>query len=132
MEQIDGKTILVVEDDEVNRKLMRVVLAGRHYRVREAESVKAALAALHDAKPDLLLLDIRLGDGTGFDVVRELRADHRFDDVPAVAITAQAMKGDESRILAAGFDGYLPKPIDTRTLPEVVERYLREGRGAGT
>jgi CheY-like chemotaxis protein len=94
--------------------------------------VKAALAALHDAKPDLLLLDIRLGDGTGFDVVRELRADHRFDDVPAVAITAQAMKGDESRILAAGFDGYLPKPIDTRTLPEVVERYLREGRGAGT
>ncbi len=132
MEQIDGKTILVVEDDEVNRKLMRVVLAGRHYRVREAESVKAALAALHDAKPDLLLLDIRLGDGTGFDVVRELRADHRFDDVPAVAITAQAMKGDEGRILAAGFDGYLPKPIDTRTLPEVVERYLREGRGAGT
>lgn len=132
MEQSDGKTILVVEDDEVNRKLMRVVLTGRNYQVREAESVSAALAALHDGKPDLLLLDIRLGDGTGFDVVRELRADHRFDDVPAVAITAQAMKGDEGRILAAGFDGYLPKPIDTRALPAVVEHYLRAGRGGGT
>lgn len=128
MEQPDNKLILVVEDDEVNRKLLRVILAGRHYRVREAESVSAALSTLREGKPDLLLIDIRLGDGSGYDVMRELRADHRFDDVPAVAITAQAMKDDEDRILAAGFDGYLPKPVDTRRLPEVVERFLREGR----
>lgn len=126
------KTILLVEDDYINRKLVRVVLNGQgRYRLREAESVAQALELLKDGKPDLMLFDIRLGDGSGLDLIRTVRENHAFDDVPAVAITAQAMKDDESRFLAAGFDGYVSKPVDTRRLPEVVERYLREGRGAG-
>lgn len=123
-----AKTILLVEDDQTNRKLVRVVLAGGHYRIREAESVEQALALLKDGKPDLLLFDIRLGDGSGLDLIRTVRADPGFDTVPAVAITAQAMKDDEQRFLAAGFDGYVSKPVDTRRLPEVVERFMREGR----
>jgi CheY-like chemotaxis protein len=127
-----AKTILLVEDDETNRKLVRVVLAGRGYRIEEAGGVQEALALLRDGgRRDLLLLDIRLGDGSGLDLVRTLRANPAFDDVPAVAITAQAMKDDEERFLAAGFDGYVSKPIDTRGLPAVVERFLREGRRPG-
>lgn len=130
MEQ-QAKTILLAEDDETNRKLVRVVLAGRHYLIREAESVEQALLLLKDGKPDLMLFDIRLGDGSGLDLIRSVRADPSFDAVPAVAITAQAMKDDEGRFLAAGFDGYISKPVDTRRLPEVVERFIREGRRAG-
>lgn len=127
---MEPKTILLVEDDTINRKLVRVVLGDRkRYRIREAESMAQALELLRDGRPDLLLFDIRLGDGSGLDLIRAVRENPAFDDVPAIAITAQAMKDDESRFLAAGFDGYLSKPVDTRRLPEVVERYLKEGRG---
>lgn len=123
------KTILLVEDDATNRKLVRVVLGDKNrYRILEAVSADEALAQLRKVKPDLLLLDIRLGDGSGLDVVSAVRADPSFDDVPAVAITAQAMKDDEQRFLAAGFDGYLSKPLDTRRLPAVVDRFINEGR----
>lgn len=123
------KTILLVEDDAANRKLVRVVLGdSRRYRILEATSAAEAMEQLRRVKPDLLLLDIRLGEGSGLDVIGAVRADRAFDDVPAVAITAQAMKGDESRFLAAGFDGYLSKPVDTRHLPEVVERFINGGR----
>lgn len=131
MQEDTAKHILLVEDDDTNRKLVRIVLGGARYRISEAVSVAQALALLRQEQPDLLLLDIRLGDGSGLDVIRSVRADPAFDQVPALAITAQAMKGDESRFLAAGFDGYLSKPIDTRMLPEVVERFIREGRKAG-
>lgn len=131
MQEDTAKHILLVEDDDINRKLVRIVLGGARYRISEAVSVAQALALLRQEQPDLLLLDIRLGDGSGLDVIRSVRADPAFDQVPALAITAQAMKGDESRFLAAGFDGYISKPIDTRMLPEVVERFIREGRKAG-
>jgi CheY-like chemotaxis protein len=125
------KTILLVEDDATNRKLVRVVLGDRkRYRILEASGVAEALAQLRTEKPDLLLLDIRLEDGSGLDVIAAFRADRAFDNVPAVALTAQAMKDDEARFLAAGFDGYLSKPVDTRRLPEVVDRFIDEGRKA--
>lgn len=123
-------TILLVEDDYANRKLVRVILGGKKYLIQEAESVEQALEILEKSKPDLLLLDIRLGNGSGLDVIRAVRNNARFDDMPAVAITAQAMKNDENRFLEAGFDGYVSKPIDTRHLPEVVDRFLRSGRKA--
>jgi CheY-like chemotaxis protein len=123
------KTILLVEDDATNRKLVRVVLGDKsRYRILEASSAAEAMEQLRRVKPDLLLLDIRLGEGSGLDVIGAVRADSAFNDVPAVAITAQAMKNDEQRFLAAGFDGYLSKPVDTRHLPEVVERFINEGR----
>ena len=123
------KTILLVEDDAANRKLVRVVLGdNERYRILEAASASEALAQLGKVRPDLLLLDIRLGNSSGLDVISTIRSDPSFDDVPAVAITAQAMKNDEKRFLDAGFDGYLSKPLDTRRLPEVVGRFINEGR----
>lgn len=125
------KTILLVEDEATNRKLVRVVLGNRkRYRILEATSVAEAMTMLRNVKPDLLLLDIRLSDGSGLDVIGAFRANPAFDDVPAVAITAQAMKDDEARFLAAGFDGYMSKPVDTRRLPEVVDHFINEGRKA--
>lgn len=127
-----SKTILLVEDDVTNRKLVRVVLGNKRcYRILEAVSAGEAMAKLKLIKPDLLLLDIRLGEGSGLDVIGAVRADPAFDELPAIALTAQAMKNDEQRFLAAGFDGYLSKPVDTRSLPEVVERFIRLGRKAG-
>lgn len=126
------KTILLVEDDATNRKLVRIVLGDKqHYRILEAVSVDEALMQLRAVKPDLLLIDIRLGDGSGLDVINAVRADHALDDVPAVAMTAQAMKHDAEHFLAVGFDGYLSKPVDTRLLPEVVARFIAIGRKAG-
>lgn len=125
------KTLLLVEDDDTNRKLIRVILGGKRYCIREAASADQAMEMLRADKPDLLLLDIRLGDSSGLDVIRAVRADPAFDEMPAVAITAQAMKNDESRFLAAGFDGYMSKPLDTRLLPEMVERFLLDGRRTG-
>lgn len=123
------KTILLVEDDATNRKLVRVVLGdSQRYRILEAASAAEALEQLKQVKPDLLLLDIRLGASSGLEVLGAVRADPRYDDVPVVAITAQAMKDDKKRFLAAGFDGYLSKPVDTRLLPEIVERFINEGR----
>ena len=125
------KTILLVEDDPTNRKLVRVVLGNqRRYRILEAVSAAEAMAQLRLVKPDLLLLDIRLGESSGLDVIGAVRVDPAFDDVPAIALTAQAMKNDEKRFLAAGFDGYLSKPVNTRSLPEVVEGFIRQGRKA--
>lgn len=123
------KNILVVEDDDINRKLVRVVLGSKHYCIHEAQSVEEAMAFLVDGKPDLILLDIRLGSGSGLDVINSIRSSPEFMDIPVVAITAQAMKDDKSRMIAAGFDGYLSKPLDTRRLPEIVGRFIREGRG---
>lgn len=125
------KTILLVEGDATNRKLVRVVLGDKkRYRILEAASADEALEQLESMKPDLLLLDIRLDMGNDLDVVRVARRDRPFDEVPAVAITTEAMKGDEKRFLAAGFDGYLSKPVDTRRLQELVERFINEGRKA--
>ena len=123
------KTILLVEDHAASRKLVRVVLGdNKRYQILEAVSASEALAQLRKVRPDLLLLDIRLSNGSGLDVISAVRADPSFDDVPAIAITAQAMKDDERRFLAAGFDGYLSKPLDTRRLPEIVDRFINEGR----
>ena len=130
MEEKQPRIILLVEDDDTNRKLVRVILGGKPYLIKEANSVEQALEMLRGVKPDLLLLDIRLGGSSGLDLIRTIREDPAYDEVPAVAITAQAMKNDESRFLKAGFDGYLSKPIDTRKLPEVVDHFLREGRKA--
>ena len=125
------KTVLFVEDDAINRKLVRVVLGDKkRYRILEAASAGEALEQLGSMKPDLLLLDIRLENGSGLEVISAVRSDRSFDDVPAIAITAEAMKNDEKRFLAAGFDAYLSKPVDIRRLQEVVARFTTEGRKA--
>ena len=121
--------ILVVEDNAMNRRLVRDVLAFRGHEVVEAASVAEARAHLAEAPVDLVLLDIQLPGGSGVELLAELRADPARAELPVVAVTAYAMASDRDRLLAAGFDGYIAKPIDTRAFGPEVEGYLGRRRG---
>lgn len=123
-------TILLVEDDPASRNLVRAILKFRGYRIAEVDTLKGAREFLKDNIPGIILLDIRLKDGSGMDLAKEIRADAQFDSVPVVAITAQALMGDEEKILAAGVDFYLSKPINTHKLRDLVDKFTQQGRGA--
>jgi len=122
-----GPQILVVEDNEKNMKLFRDVLLATGHRTLEATTGGQAveLAAAHS--PDLVLMDIQLPDIGGVEALGRLRADERTASLPVVALTAQAMEGDRERFLAAGFDGYLSKPVDIAEFVATVKRYCEGG-----
>jgi two-component system cell cycle response regulator DivK len=101
-----------------------VLLAGEGYTVRTAGDGGEALAVLREFAPRLILMDIQLPGMDGLALTRKLKADSATSDTLIVGLTAYAMKGDEERVLAAGCDGYVAKPIDTRTFPALVARYL--------
>lgn len=119
-----GEPILVVEDNPANLTLVRTLLDEAGYAVRYAVDADAALAILHEFRPRLILMDIQLPGIDGLTLARMLKANPSMRDIIIVGLTAYAMKGDEERILAAGCDGYLAKPFDTRSLPGVVASYL--------
>lgn len=119
-----GHCILIVDDNQMNLKLVRVVLSGEGYEVRTAADAEEALGVLEQWHPSLILMDIQLPGMDGLQLTRRLKAAAATREILIVAITAYAMKGDEQKALAAGCDGYLTKPIDTRILPDVVARYL--------
>jgi two-component system, cell cycle response regulator DivK len=112
--------ILIVEDNERNMKLFRDVLGATGYETLEAASGEAAVIVAAEQTPDLVLMDIQLPDIDGREALRRLRADERTAAVPVLAVTAQAMQGDRERFLAAGFDGYLSKPVDVVELVRTV------------
>jgi two-component system, cell cycle response regulator DivK len=111
-----GEQILVVEDNEKNMKLVRDVLLATGYRTLEAATGGQAVALAAEHAPDLVLMDIQLPDVDGVHALRRLRADERTAAIPVLAVTAQAMYGDRERFLAAGFDGYVSKPLNVREL----------------
>lgn len=117
--------VLVVEDHPLNLRLVRDILEFHGHTVVSAIDVPEARLRLSEQRPDLVLLDIQLPGGGGELLLREIRADVELADLVVVAVTAQAMDGDEDRLLDAGFDGYLSKPIDTRTFASTVEAFLQ-------
>jgi two-component system, cell cycle response regulator DivK len=125
-----GEPILVVDDNPLNLKLTRILLAGEGYQVRTAVDAREALEELRTLHPRLILMDIQLPGRDGLELTRQLKADPAMHDVVILALTAYAMKGDRERAREAGCDGYIAKPIDTRSLPEVIRSYLGEsGKG---
>ena len=116
--------ILIVDDNSVNLKLATDVLEMEGYAVEKAVDAEQAQELLKRSTPDLILMDIALPGMDGLTLTRKLKADERLKDVPVVAMTAFAMKGDEQKALDAGCDGYITKPIDTRKLPQQVAAYL--------
>jgi CheY-like chemotaxis protein len=111
-----GERILVVEDNEKNMKLFRDVLIATGYRTLEATTGGEAVDLASEHTPDLVLMDIQLPDLDGVEALHRLRADARTQTIPVLALTAQAMHGDRERFLAAGFDGYVSKPVNVRDL----------------
>jgi two-component system, cell cycle response regulator DivK len=122
-----GERILVVEDNELNMKLFRDVLVATGYRTLEATSGGEAVELATEHEPDLVLMDIQLPDLGGVQALGRLRANDRTASIPVLALTAQAMDGDRERFLAAGFDGYLSKPVNVRELIDTVRLHCDEG-----
>ena len=116
--------ILIVDDNEQNRKLARDVLQFAGFRTLEAAGGIEGLSLAVEHRPDLILMDIRMPDMNGTETVRMLREDERTAAIRVVALTSSTMKGDRERFLGDGFDGYLEKPIRVREFPEQVRSYL--------
>lgn len=119
--------ILIVDDNVVNTKLVAFLLAAHGYDVRTASDAEEALGILASFRPGLILTDLQLPGMDGLELTRRLRRDAATRDIVIVAVTAFAMKGDEAIAFEAGCDGYITKPIDTRTLPSRVAAFLSSG-----
>lgn len=119
--------ILVVDDNPTNLKLVSDVLEFDGYRVDKATDAEEAQELIKTVLPDLILMDIALPGMDGLTLTRQLKSDERTRNIIIVALTAFAMKGDDRKAHDAGCDGYITKPIDTRTLSSVVANYLERG-----
>src|SRR6202030_1721861 len=124
------KSILLVDDSVPNLKLTRFLLGREGFDVKTAENAEQALLALEKHIPSLILMDIQLPGMDGLQLTRHLRRDASLNSVPIVAFTASAIKGDEEIARASGCDGYVTKPIDTRTLASILRGYLNQDRPA--
>jgi len=120
--------ILVVEDNERNLKLVRDVLEYAGYDVRVARTAEDGIILAVSEPPDLVLMDLQLPGIDGTEALRRLRESPRTAGIPVVAVTAQAMKQDRERALAAGFNGYVEKPISVRAFPDQVRGFLSGGQ----
>ncbi len=116
--------IAIIDDNETNRRLIRTILGVRGHDVLEASCVEDGIDLVERTSPDLALLDIQMPDGGGARILEAIRRSDTLAGIPVVAITAYAMKGDRERFLSAGFDDYIPKPVDPDRLFGVVESYL--------
>jgi len=118
------KKVLVADDKDTGRELVRTVLENSGYQVFEASDGEAAVAEARRIHPDLIILDIHMPGLDGFEVIEKLRSEDRFNATPIIALTASAMMGDRERAMAAGFTGYITKPIRLGALRAEVERLL--------
>lgn len=119
-----GTLILIVEDNPKNRKLFRDVLQFKGYETIEAESAEAGIALARERQPALILMDIQLPELDGCEAMKILKSDEMTRQIPIIAVTSFAMKGDREHLLDIGFNDYLAKPINIKELPQVVEHHL--------
>ena len=122
------RTLLIADDNRLSRELVRDVLTSPDCRVVEAANGQEVIDLLDAANPDLVLLDLEMPVKDGFAALAEIRNHPRFSDLPVIAVTAKAMLLDRDRILAAGFDACVTKPIDIAKLRERVDELLRSSR----
>ena len=120
------KTVLIVEDNDLNMKLLNDLLQANGYQTLQSVDGKDTLKLAKEFIPDLILMDIQLPEISGLEHVRMLKADDELKDIPVVAVTAFAMKGDEEKILEAGCAAYIAKPISIPSFLETVARFIGE------
>ena len=124
-----GELILIVEDNEKNRKLMRDVLAFKGYRVVEADTGEDGVRLAREQHPDLILMDIQLPGIDGIQALRQIRGDAGTQAIPVMAVTASAMTHDRKKIMAAGFDAYQTKPLNVKLFVDAVRELLDRRAG---
>ena len=118
------KTVLIVEDNELNMKLFHDLLDAHGYRTLQTRNGLDALKLARDRRPDLILMDIQLPEVSGLEVTKWLKDDEELCDIPVIAVTAFAMKGDEEKIREGGCEAYIAKPISVANFLETVQRFL--------
>jgi two-component system cell cycle response regulator DivK len=119
-----SQTILIVEDNDKNRELVKDILDLHGYKVLEAEDGVEGVAMVKEHVPDLVIMDIQMPVMDGITSAKIIKSDPATKGTTMIALTSFAMKGDRERFMDAGFDDYIAKPIDTRKLPELVKKYL--------
>jgi two-component system cell cycle response regulator DivK len=122
------KTILIVEDNEKNMKLVRDILRHNGHATIEAQTGGEGVRLASDRKPDLVLMDIQLPDIDGIEALRRIRADRALDSVPVIAVSASVMPDDQQKIVTSGFDAFVTKPINLKQFLDTVTRFLAHGR----
>jgi CheY-like chemotaxis protein len=118
-------TVLIIEDNELNMKLVRSMLKLAQYKVLEAKDAEDGIMLARDHLPDIILMDIQLPGIDGLDATRIVKRDPILNHIPVVALTSYAMQGDEEKAMSAGCTGYIAKPIDTRNFLDILTGYLR-------
>ena len=121
------KTVMIIEDNELNMKLFGDLLEVSGYATLQFDNGKNAVALVREHRPDLILIDIQLPEVSGLDIIQWLKAEDDLRDIPIIAVTAFAMKGDEERIRQTGCDAYISKPIQVADFVATVKRYLGDG-----
>lgn len=121
---MECESVLIVDDNELNLRLVKAILVRDGYRVESASSAADARRVLATFKPQLILMDVQLPDANGVEFARELKSEPDAGDLVIVALTAYSAPGDADRAKAAGCDGYITKPIDPRTLAVTLRGYL--------
>lgn len=129
MHDLSDWNVLVVDDEPDNVGVIVLVLEYYNATVRTAVSGDECMAMLQAEMPTILLLDIQMPDISGFDLLEKIRKDPRWQHLPIIAVTAHAMSGDQERILSSGFDGYVPKPVNTMTLVDELKRFYDAKHG---
>ena len=127
---MSNNAVLIVDDTPVNLKLVRVLLSRQGFEVRTANTAEEALEVAQSFRPQLVLADIQLPGMDGLEMTRRLKAAPETQHTIVLALTAFAMKGDEQKAFEAGCDGYITKPIDTRTFPDLIRKYLAKANAA--
>jgi len=118
------KTVLVIEDNEMNMKLVRVLLQKGQYDILEAVDAESGIPLARVHKPDLILMDVHLPGMDGLTATRIIKEDPALKQIRVIALTSYAMEGDETKANKAGCDGYITKPIDTRTFLDTIRKFI--------
>ncbi len=124
MDDDNGKTVLVVEDNDLNMKLFHDLLEAHGYNILQTKDGMEALRMAREHRPDLILMDIQLPEVSGLEVTKWIKEDDELKSIPVVAVTAFAMKGDEEKIREGGCEAYIAKPISVANFLETVGRFL--------
>ena len=121
-----SKTVLIVEDNELNMKLFHDLLEAQGYETLETREGLAALSLAREHRPDLILMDIQLPEISGLEVTKWLKEDDTLRHIPVIAVTAFAMKGDEQKIREGGCEAYISKPISVVSFLQTIDSYLKK------
>ena len=121
---MEQKTILVIEDNKLNMKLVRGIISTTTYEMIEAFDAETGLIIAREQQPDLILMDIQLPGMDGLSATKVIRNEEALNDIPVIAVTSYAMQGDREKAIDAGCDGHVTKPFDAKTLREVIDEHL--------